>query len=49
MGKDIIIVIKPTDKSTYKNFVDIMDELNITKTNINAPAIDDDPKHLTRC
>jgi biopolymer transport protein ExbD len=46
MGKDIIIVVKPTDKSTYKNFVDIMDELNITKTNVNAPAIDDDPKHL---
>jgi len=46
MGKDIIIVVKPTDVSTYKNFVDIMDELNITKTNVNAPAIDDDPKHL---
>ncbi|MFD0940588.1 ExbD/TolR family protein [Pedobacter boryungensis] len=46
MGKDIIIVVKPTDASTYKNFVDIMDELNITKTNVNAPAIDDDPKHL---
>ena len=47
MGKDIIIVIKPSDGSTYKNFVDIMDELNITKTNIMAPAIDDDPAHLT--
>ncbi|MBB2146010.1 biopolymer transporter ExbD [Pedobacter sp. LMG 31464] len=46
MGKDIIIVVKPTDASTYENFVNIMDELNITKTNINAPAIDDDPKHL---
>ena len=46
MGKDIIIVVKPTDGSTYKNFVDIMDELSITKTNINAPAIDDDPTHL---
>ncbi len=45
-GKDIIVVIKPTDGSTYKNFVDIMDELNITKTNISAPAIDDDPTHL---
>ncbi|TCC94066.1 biopolymer transporter ExbD [Pedobacter frigiditerrae] len=45
-GKDIVIVIKPTDGSTYKNFVDIMDELSITKTNINAPAIDDDPAHL---
>lgn len=47
MGKDIIIVVKPSDGASYKNFVDIMDELSITKTNINAPAIDDDPKHLT--
>jgi biopolymer transport protein ExbD len=47
MGKDIIIIIKPSDAATYKNFVDIMDELNITKTNIMAPAVDDDPKHLT--
>ncbi len=46
MGKDIIIVVKPSDASNYKNFVDIMDELSITKTNINAPAIDDDPDHL---
>jgi biopolymer transport protein ExbD len=46
MGKDIIVIIKPTDGSTYKNFVDMMDELNITKTNISAPAIDDDPTHL---
>ena len=45
-GKDIIIIIRPTDGSNYKNFVDIMDELNITKTNISAPAIDDDPKNL---
>jgi len=46
MGKDIIVIIKPVIGSTYKNFVDIMDELNITKTNISAPAIDDDPAHL---
>lgn len=46
MGKDIIVIIKPAPGSTYKNFVDIMDELNITKTNISAPAIDDDPAHL---
>lgn len=45
-GKDIIVIVRPTDGSTYKNFVDIMDELNITKTNVNAPAIDDDPKNL---
>lgn len=45
-GKDIIVVIKPVKGSTYRNFVDIMDWLNITKTNISAPAIDDDPAHL---
>jgi biopolymer transport protein ExbD len=45
-GKDIIVIIRPTDGATYKNFVDIMDELNITKTNIMAPAVDDDPKNL---
>lgn len=45
-GKDIIIIIRPTDGATYKNFVDIMDELNITKTNIMAPAVDDDPRNL---
>ena len=33
--------------TSYKNFVDMMDELNITKTNLTAPAVDDDPKHLT--
>lgn len=46
-GRDIIIVVKPTPAANYKNFVDIMDEINITKTNIMAPAIDDDPRHLT--
>lgn len=45
-GKDIMVIVKPTDGSTYKNFVDMMDELNITKTNLTAPAVDDDPKNL---
>jgi biopolymer transport protein ExbD len=45
-GREIVLIIKPTDVATYKNFVDIMDEINITKTNINAPAVDDDPNHL---
>ena len=45
-GKDIMIIVRPTDGATYKNFVDIMDELNITKTNLTAPAVDDDPKNL---
>ncbi len=46
-GKDIMVIVKPTDVSSYKNFVDMMDELNITQTNLTAPAVDDDPKHLT--
>ena len=45
-GKDIMVIVKPTDGATYKNFVDIMDELSITKTNITAPAVDDAPKNL---
>lgn len=45
-GKDIMVIVKPTDGATYKNFVDMMDELNITKTNLTAPAVDDDPKNL---
>jgi biopolymer transport protein ExbD len=42
--KTLVVVIKPTTGATYKNFVDIMDELNITKITT-APAIDDD--HIT--
>lgn len=45
-GRDIVIIVKPTDGAKYKNFVDIMDEINVTKTNISAPAVDDDPNHL---
>ncbi len=40
-GRQIIMVIKPTPGATYKNFVDIMDELAITKI-ATAPAIDDE-------
>lgn len=29
-GKEMIVLIKPSDKSTYENMVSIMDELNIT-------------------
>jgi biopolymer transport protein ExbD len=39
-GRKIVIVVKPTDGATYKNFVDIMDELNIAAIKT-APAIDD--------
>jgi hypothetical protein len=38
-------LIKPTDKSTYKNVVDILDEMNIC--NIKRFAlVDVDPKDL---
>lgn len=45
-GKDIMVIVRPTDGATFKNFVDIMDELSITKTNLTAPAVDDDPRNL---
>ena len=40
-GRQLIMVIKPTSGATYKNFVDIMDELSIAKITT-APAIDDE-------
>lgn len=43
-ANSLIVVIKPTSGATYKNFVDIMDELSIAKIT-SAPAIDDD--HIT--
>jgi biopolymer transport protein ExbD len=42
--KSLIVIIKPTSGASYKNFVDIMDELNITQVTT-APSIDDD--HIT--
>ena len=39
-SRQIVIVVKPTDGATDKNFVDIMDELNIAAIKT-APAIDD--------
>ncbi|WP_069659662.1 ExbD/TolR family protein [Arcticibacter eurypsychrophilus] len=45
-GKDMIIIIKPSDKSNYKNLVDILDEMKITNTkqyaivDISAPEVD---------
>ncbi|MES2278290.1 MAG: biopolymer transporter ExbD [Bacteroidota bacterium] len=35
-GKPMIVLVKPSDKSVYKNMVDIMDELNIAKVDIRA-------------
>ncbi|TFF33685.1 ExbD/TolR family protein [Mucilaginibacter psychrotolerans] len=29
-GKYMVVLIKPSDKSTYKNLVDVLDEMNIT-------------------
>jgi biopolymer transport protein ExbD len=38
--KQLFVIIKPTAGSKYKNFVDIMDELNVAGLKV-APAIDD--------
>ena len=35
-GKPMIVLVKPSDKSVYKNMVDIMDELNIAGIDIRA-------------
>ncbi|WP_266362838.1 ExbD/TolR family protein [Tellurirhabdus rosea] len=32
IGQDFVVVIKPTKEATYKNMVDILDEMAITKT-----------------
>lgn len=37
--KQMLVVIKPTSTSKYKNFVDVVDDMNIT--NIQSYAIDD--------
>ena len=38
-GKDLLILLKPSDKSNYKNLVDILDEMKIT--NVQSYAIVD--------
>jgi len=35
-GKPMIVLVKPSDKSIYRNLVDIMDELNIANIDIRA-------------
>ncbi|MCC8424691.1 biopolymer transporter ExbD [Mucilaginibacter sp. UR6-11] len=35
-GKDMIVLIKPSDQSNYANMVNMMDELNITNNNMRA-------------
>lgn len=37
--KEMYVIIKPTSTSVYRNFVDVIDEMNINK--INTYAIDD--------
>ncbi|MFI5451730.1 ExbD/TolR family protein [Pedobacter sp. UC225_61] len=39
LKKEMIVIIKPTNTSSYKNFVDVIDEMNIS--NIKSYAIDD--------
>lgn len=39
LDKYMIVIIKPTETSTYKNFVDVIDEMSIA--NIKSYAIDD--------
>jgi biopolymer transport protein ExbD len=45
-GKDLFVMIKPSDKSNYKNLVDILDEMKITNVQsygiveITAPEIE---------
>ncbi|HTM97906.1 MAG TPA: biopolymer transporter ExbD [Pedobacter sp.] len=38
-GKKLLVIIKPTSKSVYKNFIDIIDEMHIA--GIESYAIDD--------
>lgn len=35
-GKEMIVIIKPSDKSNYRNMVDVLDELKITNIQIYA-------------
>lgn len=42
--KSLVVIIKPTAGSSYRNFVDMMDELHVARIST-APAIDDD--HIT--
>jgi biopolymer transport protein ExbD len=44
-SKTLNIIVKPLPGSSYKNFVDIMDEINLADLK-SAPAIDDD--HITK-
>ncbi|SEL51726.1 ExbD/TolR family protein [Parapedobacter koreensis] len=43
-GKDLIIVIRPSEKSTHRNLVDILDEMNIIKAPIYMIGTISDPE-----
>lgn len=43
--RDLVVLIKPSDKSTYKNVVDILDEMNISNLKRYA-LVDITPKDL---
>ncbi|WP_207534263.1 ExbD/TolR family protein [Desertivirga arenae] len=45
--KGVIVLIKPTDKSNYKNLVDVLDELKITGID-NYMIVDALPKDIER-
>lgn len=43
-GKDLIIVVRPSEKSTHRNLVDILDEMNIIKAPIYMIGTISDPE-----
>lgn len=49
-GKEMIVLIKPSDKSNYKNMVDILDELKIANVQIYAivDIVDNEVESLKR-
>jgi hypothetical protein len=42
-NKSLVVLIKPMEKSRYKNMVDVLDEMNITETSKYA-IVDVDPR-----
>lgn len=44
-GKDMMVIIKPSEKSNYNNLVTVMDELNITQ-NKNRAIVDITPAEI---
>lgn len=45
-GEELIVLIKPTDDSNYRNLVDVLDEMAITKVKVYA-IVDPFPEELT--